>query len=406
VQLPLPAGVAALALQRLGAAGADQASPQASQPLAEQTVLQPVQLEAVVGQAGERCWLLSNGLVRAELGAEGVLQLWDAAGLPQLAAPLQWCRWADHGEFWDAWDIAADYRDHPLPLEWQGEPELAEQGPLCSRLVWRGRCGSSDLRLDVQLRAATPWLELGLRVHWQQRHELLRLEIPLAQRACRVAADTAGGVLERPAEALTAREQARWEVAAVSWLASQAAQPARGGLAVLLDGPQGVSAAADRLGVSLLRAPTWPDPGADNGLQRLRLALMPCAEGWRQQGVPRQALRFREPLWRRPGAWAEGEATAALARAGLSLPLSFGSDQLQLVGLQPGEAPGTARLVMQNLSPLRQRLQWPSGWHCRRELDPELAAAAGSGDQLLQHQQLESDQLGPWQLGRWIVTAC
>ena len=74
--------------------------------------------------------------------------------------------------------------------------------------------------------------------------------------------------------------------------------------------------------------------------------------------------------------------------------------------LQPGEAPGTARLVMQNLSPLRQRLQWPSGWRCRRELDPELAAAAGSGDQLLQHQQLESDQLGPWQLGRWIVTAC
>ena len=55
---------------------------------------------------------------------------------------------------------------------------LAEQGPLCTRFVWRGRCGRSALRLDVQLRAACPWLELQLQVNWRQRHELLRLEIP------------------------------------------------------------------------------------------------------------------------------------------------------------------------------------------------------------------------------------
>jgi alpha-mannosidase len=357
VQLPATSGIAGLALERSDPAPA--AVPEA--------ILQPVELrelpELSDGASGRR-WLLGNGLVSAELAAAGVAQLWGADGLPQLSQPLQWCRWRDQGEFWDAWDIAADYREQPLPLEWQGTPELVEQGPLCCRLLWRGRCGSSSLRLDVQLRAASPWLELTLQVDWRQCHELLRLEIPLAQPAVRLAADTAGGVLERPARPVTAREQARWEVPVISWVASQPASGAGGGLAVLLDGPQGVSIAPERLGVSLLRAPTWPDPGADNGLQRLRLALMPCTEGWRQQAVPGQARSFREPLWLRPASPASpglGQGSGSSPQASLP-PLRFGSEALELIGLEPAETAGQVWLTLQNLSPLRQRLQLSMGW--------------------------------------------
>ena len=370
VQLPLPAGLAAVPLSR----GSEPATP----AVAALPVQQPVRLER-----RERGWLLTNGLVGAELGAAGVHQLWGADGRPQLSGPLAFCRWGDHGEFWDAWDIAADYRDHSLPLHWQAEPELAEQGPLCTRLVWRGVCGRSALRLDVQLRAASPWLELTLLADWRQRHELLRLELPLAEPACRYAADTSAGVLERPAEALTAREQARWEVPAISWMAAQTS--AAGGLALLLDGPQGVSATPERLGVSLLRAPTWPDPSADEGMQRLRLALMPCAQGWRQQAVPRQAQQFREPLWIRPAAHQQPDGPGFGQLQGHR----WGSDALQLVRLEPLSSGAGARLTLQNLSPLRQRLHCPPGWLAARE----------SSD------GCDPDGLGPWQLGSWIVRA-
>ena len=250
-------------------------------------------------RGGAERWRLGNGLVSALIGPAGVEQLFDGAGTPQLAGPLTWCRWLDRGEFWDAWDLAADYREHPLAWNWEGVPQWLETGPLCARFVWSGRCGESPVRLDGRLLAGSPWLELVLGIRWRQRHELLRLEIPLADPACRWAADTAGGVIERPATARTARERARWEVSAVSWMA--AVGPGRGdGLAVLLDGPQGVSATAERLGVSLLRAPTWPDPGADNGWQRQRLALLPSPGGWRAAAAPQQATRLREPLWCRP----------------------------------------------------------------------------------------------------------
>lgn len=382
VQLPPAAGLTPLALERrplpaMAPAAPPQAKAPATPPQAKTPAAPPEEVQAPVWSEslGEGRWRIGNGLLTAELGAGGLEQLWGADGQPQLPAPLQWRRWRDSGEFWDAWDLAADHREHPLPLAWEPALELVEEGPLCVRLVARGHCGASPLRLDLRLLAGSPWLELVLRVHWRQRHELLQLEVPLQQRACRWAADTAAGVLERPAVPCTAREQARWEVPAIAWTCSQAE---RGGLALLLDGPQGVSGTADRLGVSLLRGPTWPDPGADNGLQRLRLALMPCAEGWRQAAVPAAARAFRAPTWCHPAA--EPTVPPRVTRLAISKPpaatpppaLGLGSAQLDPVAIAPDAEPGVVRLTVQNLSPCRQPLGLSAGWQVIGPAEPLL----------------------------------
>jgi alpha-mannosidase len=363
VQLPPMGGIGALPLQRLASGPAASPAPQA-----------PVWVEG--SRAG-------NGLLGVELGPAGVEQLIDSQGRPQLQAPLAWCRYGDRGEFWDAWDLAADYAEHPLPWQWLGVPQWCERGPLCARFEWHGRCGASAVRLDGRLLAGMPWLELTLSVDWRQRHELLRLEVPLQQRADRWATDTSGGVLERPAMARTPREQARWEVAAVSWLAS--CTPS-GGLAVLLDGPQGVSGQSGRLGVSLLRAPTWPDPGADNGWHRLRLGLLPCPGGWLADAVPAHAQAFREPLWLRPAA-VSPHPTRALGLPPLP-------DGVQLLGLR-ALGDGTAALALANHSPCRQVVNLGLAWQLLDRLDgldQPLASASGS-----------SLQLTPWQLGFWRI---
>jgi alpha-mannosidase len=390
LQVPAPEGVGVLALRRTcGAAVAGSAV--AGSAVAEEAVVgepplpitAPVRL-ALAPELGAGCWRLDNGLIAVAVGPAGVEQLWDGAGVPQLAAPLRWRRWRDQGEFWDAWDLAANYRDHPLDWTWQGEPEWREHGPLAAAFVWRGQCGTSPVRLEGRLLAGTPWLELTLSLDWRQRHELLQLEIPLAGAACRWAADTSGGVIERPATPRNPREQARWQVAAISWMAS--VQPGPGaGLAVLLDGPQGVTASAEQLAVALLRAPTWPDPGADNGLQRQRLALMPCPGGWRAAAVPRQARRLREPLWCRP-------VPAALAPAPWFPALA---DDLELVALETEGSEASAdqlRLTVQNGGPCRRRLELGTEWQLLERLD-------GLGTPLGLQEQ--SDWLGPWQLGFW-----
>ena len=287
VQLPEAQGVMALPLKGC--------SDEAASATAESAVRNPVRVKVIA----DRRWRLCNGLLAVELDHRGLTRLQDQQGVDQLSSPLQLCRYRDRGEFWDAWDVAGDYQQHQLPIDADWQPELVEQGPLVARVVLRCLIGSSAMRMHVILRADSPAVELQLTIDWCQTHELLRLVCPLARPAVRWAADTSGGVIERPAVASTPGEKARWEVPVISWLASENAAPG-GGLGVLLDGPQGVDAGAQHLGISLLRGPTWPDPSADQRRHRHRLALMPVLKGWYLDGLAQAAIHFREPGWLGP----------------------------------------------------------------------------------------------------------
>ena len=338
VQLPEASGVVALPLD----CHAD------AQPEPELAVVRdPVQVLVI----SERSWRLSNGRLTLELDRRGLARLQDEQGVDQLSAPLQLRRYRDRGEFWDAWDLAADYPEQSLPMDDDWQLELLEQGPLVARVALRRSVGDSAVRMDVLLRADSPSVELQLTIDWRQAHELLRLVCPLQRPAVRWAADTSGGVIERPALACTSREQARWEVPVISWLASEEQAPG-GGLGVLLDGPQGVDAGPGHLGVSLLRGPTWPDPSADQRRHRHRLALMPVSKGWYRGGLPQAAIRFREPGWLGPvGLCKRWQGFPALPTA--LVPISLRPDQSR-------GAPDHAVLI-QVLNPGSTRVRWSPG---------------------------------------------
>jgi alpha-mannosidase len=401
VQLEGIAGIGTVELRRqIGGSGRDSGPGQPPAPQSGGGEPLPLQHPVVLEPApdlGPGHWRLGNGLVTAVVGPGGVEQLLDRHGAAQLAAPLAWRRCSDRGEFWDAWDLAPVDRRSPLPWLWDGAPEWIEAGALCGRFLLRGRCGASPVRLEGRLLAGQPWLELVLSLDWRQRHELLRLEVPLATPAVRWAADTPAGVLERPAEPRTAREQARWEVAALAWLAS-VGPAGGGGLAVLLDGPQGVDATAQRLGVSLLRAPTWPDPGADNGFQRLRLALMPCGEGWRQAQVPLQARRLREPLWCHP------VDPAAIDLPGPAWPPL--APDLALVSLRSADdGSGDLLVALQNEGPCRRPFDPGPDWVLLARLDgldgPVAPGASAEGVAPAQLSPEGSALVRPWELSFW-----
>jgi alpha-mannosidase len=150
--------------------------------------------------------------------------------------------------------------------------------------------------------------------------------------------------------------------------------------------------------VSLLRAPTWPDPGADNGFQRLRLALMPCGEGWRQAQVPLQARRLREPLWCHP---------VDPAGADLHLPAwpPLAPD-LALVSLR-ATADGSGDLVvaLQNEGPCRRRFDPGPGWVLLARLDGldanVVQATDSAGAAPAQLSAEGSALVRPWELCFW-----
>ncbi len=338
VQLPQAKGITALPLECYS-------DPQAVATAA--AVRNPVRVQLIA----EQSWRLCNGLLMIELDHRGLTRLQDQQGVDQLSAPLQFRRYRDHGEFWDAWDLAADYPQHQLPMAAEWQVELVEQGPLVARIVLRSSIESSAMRLDVLLRADSPAVELQLTIDWRQTHELLRMVCPLVRPAVRWAADTSGGVIERPAVALTPWEHARWELPVISWLASEEAASG-GGLGVLLDGPQGVDAGPNHLGVSLLRGPTWPDPSADQRLHRHRLALMPVSRGWYRDGLTQAAIQFREPGWLGP---------IELCRRWKGFPAL--PETLVPVSIRVDQSAGAIKgaVLLQLLNPGSARVNWSPG---------------------------------------------
>jgi alpha-mannosidase len=151
----------------------------------------------------------------------------------------------------------------------------------------------------VRLDAGSRRLEFRTEVDWRERHRFLKVCFPLAVRAPRATYETAFGYAERPTHFSTPRDAARYEVPGHRW----ADLSEHGfGAAVLTDCKYGYSCLASELRISLLRAPTSPDPEADQGRHVFAYALFPHAGGWREADVVREAACFNAPLRRGKGA--------------------------------------------------------------------------------------------------------
>ena len=190
---------------------------------------------------------------------------------------------------WDAWDVDAADRSGVLALD-QAASVHAEG----NRLLIRHEFGSSTIQESVSLSPDGRAVDLEVRVDWQERQKLLKLGFPAAVLADRAASEIQFGHLQRPTHSNTSWDHARFETPAHRWV--HAGENGIG-LALANDSTYGydITRIGDRdtgtgtlLRASLLRAPLFPDPGADCGEHVLRFALRPdatvadaVAEGYR-----------------------------------------------------------------------------------------------------------------------------
>jgi alpha-mannosidase len=110
--------------------------------------------------------------------------------------------------------------------------------------------------------------------------------------------------VERSTHANTSWDQARFEVCAQRW--ADLGEPGYG-VALLNDCKYGYDIQGSVMRLSLLRAPTHPDPTADRGKHRFTYALMPHPGDFREAGVIAAAEDLNHPLRTVRGALAVGE---------------------------------------------------------------------------------------------------
>ncbi|HET7800855.1 MAG TPA: glycoside hydrolase family 38 C-terminal domain-containing protein [Humibacillus xanthopallidus] len=270
------------------------------------------------GEGGEI--VIDNGIIRVVVDGDGLLaSVVDLRAdgrevLPPGArgALLQLHR--DTPTQWDAWDIDEHYRRHTTDLVTADVVEVVTADPSDSATSERAvvrvvrSFGASRVEQLITVEAGSDVIGLELDIDWHERQKLLKLAVPVDVHADRATSEIQFGHLHRPTHSNTSWDVARFETCAHRWVHVGERD---WGVAVTNDSTYGHDigrttrdggGTTTTVRLSLLRAPAYPDPEADQGRHRLRVGLVVGAgipdavrEGYRINLPPREVVGASAP---------------------------------------------------------------------------------------------------------------
>ena len=179
----------------------------------------------------------------------------------------------DHPHNYDAWDIDEYYSR--MLLETAKVVELKPfSGPARSGIFARLAIGQSTLTQTIALDPVGKRLDFVTNVDWNEHHKLLRVAFPTTIEAPEAKYEIQYGCVNRPTH-----DNTKWQFAQFEAVGHRFADLSRPdyGVALLNDSKYGYRVKGRELSLSLLRAPTEPDPVADLGKHRFTYSLLPHA---------------------------------------------------------------------------------------------------------------------------------
>jgi alpha-mannosidase len=265
--------------------------------LSIQTPIEPLQPVTVIHT--ETGFILENSCLRAVINRQGGLtSLFEKVAQRESIEPGQagntFVMYEDLPNAWEAWDMDVYHLEKRLPMNAASSAQVLEEGPLRVSIVFEYSISPlSSIRQVVTLDALSSRLDFSCDVDWHEKQKFLKVEFPLNIRSAFATYEIQFGHVQRPTHFNTSYDMARFEVPAHKW--ADLSEPDFG-VALLNDCKFGYAAHGNILRLSLLRAPIYPDPDADQGQHQFRYALYPHQAGPQVAAVTEEAYRFNVPL--------------------------------------------------------------------------------------------------------------
>ncbi|MDD2431836.1 MAG: glycoside hydrolase family 38 C-terminal domain-containing protein [Firmicutes bacterium] len=172
---------------------------------------------------------------------------------------------------WDAWEIDADYAEVSFEPEKLISFKLKENGPICTSFEASWKVNQSTITQEIALYQKSKRVDFKTKVDWQEKHVLLKTIFDTKIRSRYATFDVAFGKYQRPTFQNTTWERAQYEVSAHKWADLSDGSH---GVSLLNDCKYGYNVGDQTLGLSLLRAPTYPDKDADNGSHEFTYSVL------------------------------------------------------------------------------------------------------------------------------------
>lgn len=193
---------------------------------------------------------------------------------------------------WDAWDIDPRFEEQPAASAVLLSAEVALAGVVQDVIRMKWKLSESIVEQDIVFYHHQSRIDFSTKVSWHETHKLLKVSFPVDVLSSKATYEIPFGAIERATHSNTSWESAQYEVCGHRW-----ADLSEGGYGVALmnDCKYGYDVKGNRLRLSLLRAPKWPDSGADLGEHRFVYSLYPHEGDWRDGDVVKRGHELNQP---------------------------------------------------------------------------------------------------------------
>ncbi len=193
---------------------------------------------------------------------------------------------------YDNWEMKDYYQEKPIALN-KAESICVVTDGVRKGLAITRKYFSSTIEQTVWLYQNLERIDFETKVDWQEKHTILRAEFATDILADSATYEIQYGSVKRPSNDNTSWEHAKFETSAHKYVdVSEYGY----GVALLNDCKYGHSVRGGKIGLTLLKCGTYPNPDADQGEHRFTYSLMPHVGDYRKQGVIEQAYLLNNPL--------------------------------------------------------------------------------------------------------------
>jgi len=237
--------------------------------------------------------LLENAYLRVEFDENGLItSLYDKENDREVLAEGEKgnliTMFVDRPAYESAWNIDPTYQNEYTDLIDAESIEVIGSDTI--RIV--RKVGTSTVWQDVVLKPGSRRLDFVTKADWHEKERMLKACFPVDIHTQHAACEIQFGTIDRPTHRNTSYDAAKFEICAHRW-----ADLSEGnyGVSILNDCKYGYDVLENRMRITMLRCPNYPDPYADEGEHEFTYSVFPHTGDWRN-GVVREAYRVNVPL--------------------------------------------------------------------------------------------------------------
>ncbi len=183
---------------------------------------------------------------------------------------------------YQAWELEEDIYENGDELPHPERSTELESGPVRGILKQTRSFGDSEIVQRIKLYRDSRRIDFDTEVSWHEEKVLLKALFPVDVRTRQANYEVQFGHFDRSTHENTSWDEAKFEVPHQKWVdVSEYGY----GAALLNDGKYGVNVDKTVIGLSLLRAPKWPDPEADMGRHEFTYSFLPHSGDFQESGV-------------------------------------------------------------------------------------------------------------------------